>query len=454
MPMPAGKKSDPRTILIVDDNPDVQVSVRLLLKKHGYEVVVCAHPEEAVQHLHAKAFCVVLLDMNFRRGEISGNEGLAWLRKIRSIQPQAPVIMITAYGDIDLAIKAIKMGASDFVLKPWKNEKFLAIIAAAWSSVRDTSVASTEWSDEDFLGQSPAMERVKSLIEKVAVTDANVLLLGENGTGKDLVARAIHQRSHRSSQPLCKVDVGSISESLFESELFGHVKGTFTDAKADRTGWFETANKGTLFLDEIGNISLFMQSKLLNAIQSREITKVGSTRPMPINIRLICATNMPLYSMVEEGVFRKDLLYRINTVEITLPPLRERREDIPLLAEYFLGVFAARYGREGMCLGAGALRFLEDYTWPGNVRELQHALERAVILSDRLELEEGDFSLRGSTVGVSAIRENYTGATLEEMERTAIRDTLLRFQGNISLTARELGLTRAALYRRIEKYGI
>ena len=346
------------------------------------------------------------------------------------------------------------MGAADFVLKPWANEKFLAVIASTLHHINADATENNGASNSDLLGHSPAMEKVQTLIDKVAATDANVLLLGENGTGKDLVARAIHQRSARNEHILCKVDTGAITETLFESELFGHKKGTFTDARSDRTGWFEAADKGTLFLDEIGNISMPMQSKLLNAIQSKQITKVGSTQPISIDIRLICATNMPLYEMVHEGTFRKDLLYRINTVEITLPPLRERKEDIPLLVNHYLKLFAEKYGREDMHMAKQTLKMLSSYHWPGNVRELQHAVERAVILSDENELKETDFSLRSSAETKHKSQDLNTTSTLEEMERAAIREALLRFQGNISHAARELGLTRAALYRRLEKYGI
>ncbi|MFN3529492.1 MAG: sigma-54-dependent transcriptional regulator [Bacteroidia bacterium] len=444
-------KSAKGSILIIDDNEDVQISAKLLLKRQGYAVLGCTIPEEALQLLSGQQFDAILLDMNFNRGASSGQEGLKWLNEIRAIQPQSAIIMITAYGDIDLAISAIKMGASDFILKPWSNEKLLAVLSSALThSVQDDL---TTAKPVELLGQSPAMERVFTFIDKVATTNANVLILGENGTGKDLVAKAIHKASARSEQRWCKVDMGSITESLFESELFGHVKGAFTDAKTDRTGWFEAANKGTLFMDEIGNLSISMQSKLLNAIQSRQITKVGSTRPIDVDIRLICATNMPITAMVQEDTFRKDLLYRINTVEITLPPLRDRKEDIPLLVEHYLGVFGKKYGKQEVRLDAMAIALLTNYSWPGNVRELQHALERAIILSDNTILEELDFSFQ-SISSSSLVNVSPSGLSLVELERKTIRDALLRFDGNISHTARELGLTRAALYRRIDKYGL
>jgi two-component system, NtrC family, response regulator HydG len=372
--------------------------------------------------------------------------------------------MITAYGDIELAIKAIKFGAIDFVLKPWENEKLLATVSAAYKlSKAHNKVEKLESSNKilsdslekdyiEFIGNSPSMDKVMAHIDKVAATDANVLILGENGTGKELVARAIHRQSLRKNESFIKVDLGAIPETLFESELFGHKKGSFTDAREDRTGRFEVANQGTLFLDEIGNLSFPLQSKLLTVIQSKQVIKVGANIPVNIDIRLVCATNMPLYQMANENRFRKDLLYRINTVEINIPPLRERREDIPLLVEHYLSVFSKKYLKSGITVGNQAMKALLNYSWPGNVRELQHALERAVILSDSNVLQAHDFPIESGRNGEEATKAETLN--LEEMERAAIKEALVKFKGNISHAAKELGLTRAALYRRLEKYGI
>lgn len=449
-------------ILIVDDEQDILQAARLFLKQHFTIVQTESQPQKLQQLLSVETFDVVMLDMNFSIGNTTGREGFQWLNKVLSLDPSVPVIMMTAYGDIELAVKAIKEGAFDFVLKPWENEKLLATVLAAFQlrqsrlevqQLRSREKVLSEALQKDFgdlVGRSAAMQKVFAAIEKVAATDANILILGENGTGKELVARALHNHSLRAAEPFISVDLGAISESLFESELFGHVKGAFTDAKEDRPGRFEIANKGTLFLDEIGNLSLPLQSKLLTSLQSRQVTRVGSNKNIPVDIRLICATNSPVYEMVAQNRFRQDLLYRINTVEIQLPPLREREEDITLLAEHFLSLSGKKYNKPKMRFSPTTLKKLEKYHWPGNIRELQHAVERAVIMSDSSIIQPSDFSF---SLPESRTTEKQP-INLEEVERTAIRKVLSKHAGNISHAARELGLTRAALYRRIEKYGL
>jgi two-component system response regulator HydG len=449
-------------ILVVDDEQDILLAARMFLKQHFTIVQTENQPQKLQQLLSNETFDVVMLDMNFSIGNTTGKEGFHWLNKVLSLDPSVPVIMMTAYGDIELAVKAIKEGAFDFVLKPWENEKLLATVLAAFQlrqtrlevqHLRSREKLLSEALQRDFgdiIGRSPAMQKVFATIEKVAATDANILILGENGTGKELVARALHNHSLRAAEPFISVDLGAISESLFESELFGHTKGAFTDAKEDRPGRFEIANKGTLFLDEIGNLSLPLQSKLLTSLQSRQVIRVGSNKNIPVDIRLICATNLPVYEMVAQNRFRQDLLYRINTVEIQLPPLREREEDIVLLAEHFLSVFGKKYNKSKMRFSPTTLKKLEKYHWPGNIRELQHAVERAVIMSDSSSIQPSDFSF---SLPESRAAEKQS-INLEEVERTAIRKVLSKHAGNISHAAKELGLTRAALYRRIEKYGL
>lgn len=460
----------PGSILIIDDNDDVLLSLKLLLKQH-YTTVHCeTKPEVIPTVLRNERYDVILLDMNFTKDVSSGEEGLYWLSKIFEIDSSAVVIMITAYGDMDIAVKTIKQGATDFIVKPWHNEKLLATI----SSAMDLAVSRHEIQQlqshksalrsalqgvhrgYEFIGQSEVMRDVTEVIGKVAKTDANILILGENGTGKEIAARELHRFSARSGEVFISVDMGAISETLFESELFGHVKGAFTDAKEDRVGRFEIASGGTLFLDEIGNVSLPLQAKLLTVLQNRTITRVGSNKAMAVNIRLICATNMPLYEMVEKKQFRQDLLYRINTVELHLPPLRQRTEDIPLLAEYFLRMYCSKYRKPSKTLAQAAIKKLTTYSWRGNIRELQHVLERAVILSDEEKiLQPHHFAL--SPVDQSMdFTENLAVETfnLEDLEKLAIRKALSKHSGNVSHAAEELGLTRAALYRRMEKYGV
>jgi DNA-binding NtrC family response regulator len=451
-------------LLVVDDNEDVLLAARLLLRQHVELVHTEKDPSNIPWLLGDENYDVILLDMNFTKDVSSGQEGFDWLSRVQEIDPSVVVVLMTAYGDVDIAVRAIKAGASDFVLKPWQNEKLWATISAAVDLRRARSEADglrqqqkqlsadIDQSFQDFVGACPAMQRVFGVIEKVADTDANVLILGENGTGKELVAREIHRQSGRASDVFISVDVGSISESLFESELFGHVRGAFTDAREDRPGRFEIAAGGTLFLDEIGNIPPAQQSKLLAVLEQRQVTRLGSNSPRAIDIRLISATNMPIHERVADGGFRQDLLFRINTVEIQLPPLRERQEDISLLADHFLAKFARKYRKPIERLGTAARKLLERYHWPGNVRELQHALERAVIMSGASTLRAEDFVL--SSVGSSSNNIKLDDYNLEEVERQVILKVLKRYQGNVSQAARELGLTRASLYRRLQKHGL
>lgn len=451
------------SILIVDDDDDVLLAARLLLKQYATTVLTESNPEKIPELLNQNNFDVILLDMNFTRDVSSGTEGFHWLGRILEISPDAVVVMITAYGDVDVAVRTIKSGATDFILKPWQNEKLLATLKSAVELHRLKKHAASVTTREqilrqdvdkpfdDFIGVSDVMRQVFSTIRKVARTDANVLILGSNGTGKELVARALHRESARREGPFIKVDLGSIAESLLESELFGHVKGAFTDARQDRAGRFEIADGGTLFLDEIGNLSLSAQAKFLTALHNRFVTRVGSNKPIAVDIRLICATNVPLIDRVREKQFREDLLYRINTVEIALPPLTERKEDIPLLLRHYLDIYADKYQKSHIRLSEQTLHRLTQYAWPGNVRELQHAAERAVIMSDSDELQAGDFLPSRSTQREAV---ELSELNLEEIEKLLIRKALEKHDGNISHAARELGLTRASLYRRLEKYGL
>lgn len=461
-------KKQPAKILIIDDEEDILLSLRLFLSQHFESVHTENNPYHIPRHLRTQHYDLILLDMNFRKGDTSGQDGMMWLRKILELQPTAGVIMITAYADVKTAVEAVKTGATDFVEKPWRNEKLLATILSALKLSRSQQqVEKLEQKQQllsndmdlpfgQIIGQSRAMQQVFTMIEKVAKTDANVLILGENGTGKELVARAIHRQSGRSKEVFINVDLGAIPETLFESELFGHKKGAFTDAREDRSGRFEVASGGTLFLDEIGNLSLPLQAKLLSALQNREIRRIGANDPIPVDIRLICATNMPLYDLVQEHRFRQDLLYRINTVEIKLPPLRERREDIPLLIDHFLQLYAKKYQKDELSIDPDTLRQLQSYSWPGNIRELRHAVERAIILCDGNQLQLSDFILQGESHPQDAERpeQGFDDFNLAEIERWAIRKALTKHQGNISKAADELGLTRAALYRRLAKYDL
>ena len=451
-------------ILAIDDNEDILFALKLLLKNHVELIQTETNPERIPELLNNETFDVILLDMNFTKDAISGQEGFDWLNKIIEIDKDAVVVFITAYGDAEKAVKAIKAGATDFVLKPWQNEKLLATISSAIKLRRSKSEASdlkkkqTEISAiqdqpfHEFIGNSPEMQQVFSTIKKVAKTDANIFILGENGTGKELVARALHRNSSRKDEVFISVDLGSIAETLFESELFGHMKGAFTDAKKDKPGRFEIASGGTLFLDEIGNLSLPMQAKLLTVIERREITRVGANKAKNIDARLICATNNDIYEMVQNESFRQDLLYRINTVEIHLPPLRDRVSDIPLLANHFLDIYSKKYRKKIKGISADALKRLTQYQWPGNVRELQHSLERAVIMSDSDIIQTEDFLLSSRSEKSAEIEiDTYN---LDEVEKNIIVKVLKQNQGNVTQAASILGLTRTSLYRRMEKYGL
>ncbi|MBI2952593.1 sigma-54-dependent Fis family transcriptional regulator [bacterium] len=451
-------------ILVVDDNEDILLAARLLLKPHVEQVRTEKDPQTISSLLKNERYDVILLDMNFTQDATSGAEGFHYLSRILEIDPSAVVILITAYGDVETAVRAIKEGATDFVLKPWQNEKLLATLSAALTlrasrleadHLRSQQRALSADSDRpfhDLIGASPVMQEVFTTIQKVAQTDANVLILGENGTGKELVARALHRQSQRAEKVFISVDMGALSQTLFESELFGHVKGAFTDAKEDRAGRFEIASGGTLFLDEIGNLPLPLQAKLLTALESRQVTRLGSNVPQPIDVRLICATNTPIHDVVAQKQFRQDLLYRVNTVEIRLPPLRERVEDIPLLVDHFLRVHSKKYQKPLKRVHATALKKLERYPWPGNVRELGHAVERAVILSDGHVLQPPDFLLFAPETGEEGLA--FDRYNLEEVEKAVIRKAIRKHEGNLSQVAGELGLTRTSLYRRLKKYGL
>lgn len=455
------------SVLIVDDNPGVLSAGKLLLKRHFAEVDTTRDPEEIPALLQQKRYSVILLDMNFgRSAKNTGREGLQWLEKIMELDPSAIVVLITAFGDVELAVEAIKNGATDFVLKPWDNEKLLATLHAALKLKNSQEEADTlkdkqagrnlaAARDMPFMvtGSSTAMQEVMETIKRVSETDANVLLLGENGTGKDLIAQAIHSQSLRARENFVKVDLGAITETLFESELFGHVKGAFTDAREDRPGRFEVADGGTIFLDEIGNVPLPLQAKLLTVLQNRTITRVGANRSRHIDVRVIAATNQDLYEMVKNRSFRQDLLYRINTIEISLPPLRDRPEDIEPLALHFLKLFAHKYNRPVRSFASDLLREMLRYRWPGNIRELQHAVERAVIMAKGEKLELRDFFPRSNLQGTDHTTD-FSTMNLDEMEKQLIMKALRKHHGNITEAASELGLTRASLYRRLEKYNL
>lgn len=444
------------SVLVVDDDKDILTAVRFLLKPEVKTIVTEQNPENLRTILAANRYDIILLDMNFNSSINTGNEGLYWLRQIKSYNAEVQVIMITAYADIDLAVKCLKEGAADFLVKPWHNKQLLKTLAEVLE--KDKSSDKKQIYDKakrqpiEIVGESEVMKQLFYKLTKIAPTEANVLILGENGTGKDLIAQSIYQLSLRKDAPYIKVDVGALTDTLFESELFGYKKGAFTDAREDRVGLIEAANNGTLFLDEICNISLQQQAKLLNVLQNRQITRLGTNTPITVNIRLITATNVPFAELANENIFRKDLIYRINTIEITAPPLRERGNDILLLAAYFLGVYTKKYLKHEMKLSETAKIKLMQYNYPGNVRELQYAVERAVIMadSDLLQAEDIVFSpIEQKTNEVQLPVNN-----LEELERNAIMHVVEKYQGNISKAAKELGLTRAALYRRLKKHEI
>lgn len=444
------------TILVVDDNKGILTAVQMLLGTCFEKVITISTPNKIKATLHDENIDVVLLDMNFSAGINTGNEGLFWLSEIKKEDASIQVVLFTAYADIDLAVRGIKEGAADFVVKPWDNAKLLETLKTAYnirtanhkgfSIVTDKLVVSKE--SGMFLGESNAMQQLRSLIEKVARTDANILVTGENGTGKEMLAREIHLLSNRKKETLVPVDMGAITETLFESELFGHVKGAFTDARADRPGKFEVANKGTLFLDEIGNLSYHLQAKLLTALQRRSIVRVGSNTPIPVNIRLICATNRDLQEMVQKGDFREDLLYRINTIHVEIPPLRERPEDIVPLTEIFLSKYTKIYGKTAMCLSLDAKEKLKAQPWFGNIRELEHTIEKAVIIAERSVLDGNDFDFpRAKKKPVTK-----EATTLEEMEYNMIKNAMDKYSGNLSLVASQLGISRQTLYNKIKRY--
>jgi DNA-binding NtrC family response regulator len=451
-------------ILIIDDDEDILQAARMLLKQHVIYVHTEKTPEVLPSLLKNETYDVIFLDMNFAKGATSGKEGFYWLDKIHEIDPNAVVILITAFGDVDMAVRAIQEGASNFILKPWQNERLIATLTTAMN-LRQTRTEATKFKSKqqllsadldqpfhDFIGKSSAMVAVFDAIKKVAKTEANVLILGENGTGKELVARDLHRHSSRGEEVFINVDMGALSETLFESELFGHVKGAFTDAKNDRAGRFEIASGGTLFLDEIGNLPLTLQAKLLTVIENRKVTRLGSNKPIEVDVRLICATNMPIHEMVAENKFRQDLLYRINTVEIRIPPLKERIGDIPPLVDHFLKIYCKKYNKPLRRISSATQKRLEKYHWPGNVRELQHAIERAIIMCDSQVMQPNDFFFPAQEQKEDSL--NFEEYNLEEIEKLVIHRAISKHGGNITHAADELGLSRASLYRRLEKYGL
>ena len=463
----------PEAILVVDDDNDILTAARLLLKRHFDAVTTTNQPERIPALMAETRFDAVLLDMNFVTGVRSGREGLTWLQRILEADADAVVVLMTAYTAVETAVEAMKLGAFDFVAKPWQNERLTATVRAAVQH-RRSRIEAAELKRQNrelaaeinrpsdlILSEAPAMRRLFELVAKAAPTDANVLILGENGTGKELVARELHRRSARAEGVFMSVDLGAVAESLIESELFGHRKGAFTGASEHRIGRFQAASGGTLFLDELGNLPRHLQGKLLTALERREVVPVGANAPVPVDVRVISATNAPRAELADEGTFRQDLLYRLNTVEITLPPLRERRDDIPLLADHFMRVYARKYNRAVRRIDDDALAAIIAYPWPGNVRALRHALERAVIMSDGQTLRLGDFPLPPAeaprptpTPTTPPPAAETSGATLAELEKQAIAQALARHAGNVTYAAQELGITRASLYRRMEKHGL
>lgn len=447
-------------ILIVDDNKSILSALEILLSPEFQTVTTLPDPNQIPAELRKRDYNLVVLDMNFNAGINTGNEGIYWLGRIRETNPEISVVMITAYGDVELTVKALKAGATDFVLKPWDNAKMLATLKSALQlnlSKKEVSQLKEKEKglkneinrEQKFIvGSSAQLMQVLNLVRKVAKTDANVLITGENGTGKELIAQEIHRLSNRSNEVLVSVDMGAVTETLFESELFGHVKGAFTDARESRAGKFEVADKGSLFLDEIGNLSFHLQAKLLAAIQNRQISRIGSNQTVPVDIRLICATNKNLENMVREGLFREDLLYRINTIQIEVPPLRERGNDVLVLADFFLKKYASKYNKPNLKINQQAQEKLLKYNWPGNIRELQHTVEKAVILSDNNILKPEDFFMRP----VATVQNHATELTLEEMEKRMINQAISKNQGNLSAAAEQLGITRQTLYNKMKRF--
>jgi len=449
------------TVLIVDDNKSILSALEILLSSEFQTITTLSDPNQIPTELRRKEYNLVILDMNFNAGINTGNEGIYWLGRIKEINPEISVVMITAFGDVELTVKALKTGATDFFLKPWDNNKLLATLKSAiqlnWSKKEVNQLREKEKGlkseinrEHKFIvGSSPQLIQMMNLVRKVAKTDANILITGENGTGKELIAQEIHRISERSQEVMVNVDMGAITETLFESELFGHVKGAFTDARENRPGKFEVADKGTLFLDEIGNLSFHLQAKLLAAIQNRQISRIGSNLPVPVDIRLICATNRNLENMVQEGLFREDLLYRINTIQIEVPPLRDRGNDVLVLADFFLKKYGSKYAKPNLKINQPALDKLMKYQWPGNIRELQHTIEKAVILSEGFVLKPEDFFMRPIHPGKSVKIE----LTLEDMEKRMISHAIEKHNGNLSAAAEQLGITRQTLYNKIKKTG-
>jgi DNA-binding NtrC family response regulator len=447
-------------ILIVDDNKSILSALDILLSPVFQKITILSNPNQLLTELKKADYNLVLLDMNFKAGINTGNEGIYWLGRIKEEHPDLSVVMMTAYGDVELAVKSLKTGSTDFVLKPWDNDKLIATLQSALQlnlSKKEVkqlkekeSILKNEINRDQrhLIGSSPELMSVMNLVRKVAITDANVLITGENGTGKELIAREIHRLSGRSNEVMVSVDMGAITETLFESELFGHEKGSFTDAHESRPGKFEAANKGSLFLDEIGNLSVHLQAKLLAAIQNRQVSRVGSNKPIPIDIRLICATNKELEAMVRDGHFREDLLYRINTIQIEIPPLRKRGDDILVLADFFLKKYVSKYNKPSLQINQQAREKLMKYSWPGNVRELQHTIEKAVILSDSHVLKPEDFFMRQVVSG----KTGDTARTIDEMEKQMIQQAIEKHTGNLSAAAEQLGITRQTLYNKIKKF--
>lgn len=442
------------SILVVDDDADVLTALRLLLKPLVKQVVTEKNPNNINAHIEKNNFDIVILDMNFSGLVNTGNEGIFWLNKIKTLASDISVILMTAYADIDLAIRGLKEGASDFLMKPWKNEKIIETITTILSQKKSntTKTAQNPTTSFEIIGESDVMNDVFVKLKKVAPTDANVLILGENGTGKDLIARALHENSNRKNKPFIKVDVGALTASLFESELFGYKKGAFTDAREDRQGRFEAANGGTLFLDEIGNIPLGQQVRLLTVLQNRLVTPLGSNDAIPIDIRLICATNVSPATLADETKFRKDLIYRINTVDIVVPPLRERGTDITALSRHFVSLYAEKYNKSPFSFDSGFISKLKQHDFPGNVRELQYVLERAVIMTDGSVLKPEDLVFSSIERSTTTKRIETTSLNLDDVEKNTILTVLEKHKGNVSKSAKELGITRAALYRRLDKY--
>ena len=442
-------------ILAVDDNAGIRATLKILLPAQFEEVKISASPNTIVSDLEQFKPHVVLLDMNFTADTNSGNEGLFWIAEIKKLSPKTEVVLFTAYAEVELAVEGMKRGAFDFIVKPWDNKKFITILTSA----RDKAMGAEKSQPKPeknisgmFWGTSPQMESIRKTVEKIAATDASVLITGENGTGKDMMAKEIHNLSRRSNNQMVAVDAGAVAETLFESELFGHVKGAFTDAKSDHTGKFELADHSTLFLDEIGNIPPHLQAKLLRAIQNRKITRVGDTKEIDVDIRLICATNVNIEKLVSESKFREDLYYRINTVQIVLPPLRERPDDILQLAERFIATFNQKYGRNVTAISPEGVQKLRDYHWPGNIRELQNAIEKAVILSDGEIISAADFQFQAQNASETAKMPKVEN--LESAEKMVIQNAVDKFSGNLSLVAKYLNISRPTLYSKLKKYGI